>query len=230
MAIDRKAYINTLYKGDAQLPRTLANPGTWGYATRRLPGRLGRAARADPGRREGQAADQGRRRHRQDDRHRHVERDQPAQHRRQRRPPGGDGIGLKAKLKSVSAANYINFFTDPEGARGRRRVPHASTTPTTPIRPRSTTRSPCRRQPELRRLRGPADHRRRSKARAARPTRRSARRHVARGRRPIMQTLPWIPLRGAEHGADHGQARSPARRPRSCTWAARGRNDRRPSG
>ena len=30
-ALDRKAYIQNVYHGDAQLPRTLANPGTWGY-------------------------------------------------------------------------------------------------------------------------------------------------------------------------------------------------------
>jgi peptide/nickel transport system substrate-binding protein len=32
MAIDRKAYIDAAFKGDAQLPNALANPGTWGYA------------------------------------------------------------------------------------------------------------------------------------------------------------------------------------------------------
>ncbi len=31
-AIDRRAYIASSYKGSALLPRTLANPGTWGYA------------------------------------------------------------------------------------------------------------------------------------------------------------------------------------------------------
>jgi peptide/nickel transport system substrate-binding protein len=31
MAIDRQGYISTIYHGQAQLPRTLANPGTWGY-------------------------------------------------------------------------------------------------------------------------------------------------------------------------------------------------------
>ena len=30
----------------------------------------------------------------------------------------GEAIGLKAKLKSVSAANYINFFIDPEARKG----------------------------------------------------------------------------------------------------------------
>ena len=84
MAIDRKAYINTLYKGYAQLPRTLANPGTWGYEQRRLPGRLGQAARADPGRGQGQAARQGGGRDRQDDRDRHPQRDQLAADRGQR--------------------------------------------------------------------------------------------------------------------------------------------------
>jgi len=32
MAIDRKSYIDAAFKGDAQLPNALANPGTWGYA------------------------------------------------------------------------------------------------------------------------------------------------------------------------------------------------------
>src|SRR4051794_35542873 len=31
LAIDRKAYIQSVYHGSAQMPRTLANPGTWGY-------------------------------------------------------------------------------------------------------------------------------------------------------------------------------------------------------
>lgn len=30
MALDRKAYIKATYQGDAQMPNTLANPGTWG--------------------------------------------------------------------------------------------------------------------------------------------------------------------------------------------------------
>ena len=32
MAIDRQPLIDQLYKGAAQLPRALSNPGTWGYA------------------------------------------------------------------------------------------------------------------------------------------------------------------------------------------------------
>ena len=35
-----------------------------------------------------------------------------------------NAIGMKATLKSVSAANYINFFIDPKARDGRRRVLH----------------------------------------------------------------------------------------------------------
>ena len=35
-----------------------------------------------------------------------------------------EAIGLKVKLKSVSAPNYINFFTDPKARAGRRRLHH----------------------------------------------------------------------------------------------------------
>ena len=38
-------------------------------------------------------------------------------------------IGLKVKIDSVSAANYINFFTDARGAQGHRHVLRPSNYP-----------------------------------------------------------------------------------------------------
>ncbi|HVP01447.1 MAG TPA: ABC transporter substrate-binding protein [Solirubrobacteraceae bacterium] len=118
MAVDRQAYINTLYKGYAQLPRTLANPGTWGYEKdvfqrdwNRLPeptldvakgkqlvqqagatGKtivIGTSSEINSLETAANAIAQA-----------------------------AQSIGLKAKLKSVSAANYINFFTDPKARKG----------------------------------------------------------------------------------------------------------------
>ena len=45
--------------------------------------------------------------------------------------------GSRCTLKSVSAANYINFFIDPKAARGASTGSSPSTTPTTPTRPAS---------------------------------------------------------------------------------------------
>ena len=44
LAIDRKAYIQNVYHGDAQLPADARQPGHVGLRPRRLPGRLGQAA------------------------------------------------------------------------------------------------------------------------------------------------------------------------------------------
>jgi peptide/nickel transport system substrate-binding protein len=118
MAIDRQAYINTLYKGYAQLPRTLANPGTWGYEKSVFQADWDN--RPDP-------------------------KMNVAKGKQLIQQAGAEGkeivigtsseinsletaanavrqaaisVGLKAKLKSVSAANYINFFTDPKARAG----------------------------------------------------------------------------------------------------------------
>ena len=113
-AIDRRAYIASAYKGTALLPRTLANPGTWGYGRDvfqadwdRLPEpeldveagrRLVEGAGAT-----GQTITIG------------MTEEIPnlatvAQVVR----TAAEAIGLKVKLKAVSAANYINFFVDPK--------------------------------------------------------------------------------------------------------------------
>ena len=160
MAIDRKAYINTLYSGYAQLPRTLANPGTWGYERDvfqkdwdSLPEPTQDVAKGKQLVKEAGATGKtiviGT--------SSEINSLQTAANAVRQ---AAISIGLKAKLKSVSAANYINFFTDAPGAQGRRRVRHGQL-------PR--LRRPGRalqhvrrqgRQPELRRLRGSADHRR----------------------------------------------------------------------
>jgi peptide/nickel transport system substrate-binding protein len=118
MAIDRKAYISTLYKGYAKLPRTLANPGTWGYQKdvfqadwNKLPDPALNVAKAKQLIQQAGAAGQ------------EIvigtsseinSLETAANAVRQ----AAISIGLKAKLKSVSAANYINFFTDPKARVG----------------------------------------------------------------------------------------------------------------
>jgi peptide/nickel transport system substrate-binding protein len=118
MAIDRQAYINTLYKGYATMPRTLANPGTWGYEKDvfqadwdNLPEPKMNVAKAKQLIQQAHAAGQ------------EIvigtsseinSLETAANAVRQ----AAISIGLKARLKSVSAANYINFFTDPKAREG----------------------------------------------------------------------------------------------------------------
>jgi peptide/nickel transport system substrate-binding protein len=114
MAIDRQPLIDQLYKGAATLPRALSGSGTWGYAPGvfqaawdALPDpvvdlegakalikeagaegktiRLGTSSELIPLNTEAQAVQSA-----------------------------AESIGLKAELESTSAANYINFFIDPE--------------------------------------------------------------------------------------------------------------------
>jgi peptide/nickel transport system substrate-binding protein len=118
LAIDRKAYIQNVYHGDAQLPRTLANPGTWGYGKD--------VFQADWDKRPDPAQDVAK----------------AKQLMQQAGAAGktitlgmtsevqqlataanairsaGDAIGLKVKFKAVSAQNFINFFTDPKAREG----------------------------------------------------------------------------------------------------------------
>jgi peptide/nickel transport system substrate-binding protein len=114
LAMDRQAYINSSYKGNALLPRTLANPGTWGYgrgvfeadwdklpqpdqdvdAAKRLVEEAGAA---------GQTITIG------------TSEEIPSIASAVTTVRGAaEAIGLTVKLKSVSAANYINFFIDPK--------------------------------------------------------------------------------------------------------------------
>jgi peptide/nickel transport system substrate-binding protein len=118
MAIDRHAYIQTLYKGYALLPRTLANPGTWGYQrdvfekdwdsqpdpafdvtkAKQLVKAAGGGSKTLV---IGTSAE--------------VNSLQTAANAVRQ---AAVSMGLKAKFKSVSAANYINFFTDPKARQG----------------------------------------------------------------------------------------------------------------
>ena len=118
MAVDRKAYINTLYKGYARMPRTLANPGTWGYEKDvfqadwdKLPEPARNVAKAKQLIQQAGAAGK------------EIvigtssevnSLETAANAVRQ----AAISIGLKARLKSVSAANYINFFTDAKAREG----------------------------------------------------------------------------------------------------------------
>jgi peptide/nickel transport system substrate-binding protein len=118
LAIDRKAYIDTLYKGYAQLPRTLANPGTWGYQKD--------VFQADWNKRPEPKMDVAKAKQLIQQAHAAGQEivigtsseinslETAANAVRQ----AAISIGLKARLKSVSAANYINFFTDPKARVG----------------------------------------------------------------------------------------------------------------
>jgi peptide/nickel transport system substrate-binding protein len=118
LAIDRKAYINTLYKGYAQLPRTLANPGTWGYEKDVF--QTDWNNRPDPtmnvakGKQLIQQAGASGKEIVIGTSSEINSLETAANAVRQ----AAISVGLKAKLKSVSAANYINFFTDPKARAG----------------------------------------------------------------------------------------------------------------
>ncbi|HEY4097562.1 MAG TPA: ABC transporter substrate-binding protein [Baekduia sp.] len=118
MAIDRKAYIDTLYHGDAQLPRTLANPGTWGYAKDvfqadwdKLPDPTvdvakGKQLVTDAGA-TGKTITLGM-----------TSEVSTINSSATAIRSAGESIGLKVKFKAVSAQNFINFFTDPKAREG----------------------------------------------------------------------------------------------------------------
>jgi peptide/nickel transport system substrate-binding protein len=115
MAIDRKPYIDAAFKGDAQLPNALANPGTWGYsksvfesAWNALPD----YAKPDIARAKkliqqagatGKSLEIG------------FSNEIPQlQVEAAAVEQAAKAIGLKIKLKPYSAAEWINVFTDPK--------------------------------------------------------------------------------------------------------------------
>jgi peptide/nickel transport system substrate-binding protein len=118
MAIDRQGIIDTVYKGAAILPRTITNPGSWGYgrdvfqkAWDALPDpkldltaakALIKAAGA-----EGKPITIGTS---SELTSLNVEATSIQ--------AAAEAIGLKASLHSVSAANYINFFIDAKARQG----------------------------------------------------------------------------------------------------------------
>ena len=118
MAIDRKAMIDTIFRGAALMPKALTPPGTWGYARSvfqsgydKLPvlkqditaakklivdaGATGKTITLGISSELNDVALEG-----------------------GAYQTAGQAIGLTVKLKSVSAANYINFFTDPNARAG----------------------------------------------------------------------------------------------------------------
>jgi len=118
MAIDRKAYINALYGGYGVLPRTLANPGTWGYERdvfrkdwNSLPEPTQDVAKAKQLVQQAGATGKtiviGT-----------SSEINPLQIEAEAIRQAALSIGLKAKFKSASAANFINFFTDASARKG----------------------------------------------------------------------------------------------------------------
>jgi peptide/nickel transport system substrate-binding protein len=115
MAIDRKAYIDAAFKGDAQLPNTLANPGTWGYAknvfeaawnalpNHAKPDIAGAKKLIQQAGATGKSVEIG------------FSNEIPQlQVEAAAVEQAAKAIGLKVKLKPFSAAEWINVFTDPK--------------------------------------------------------------------------------------------------------------------
>jgi len=118
LAIDRKAYIQNVYHGDAQLPRTLANPGTWGYGrdvfqadwdARPAPAQDLAKAKAlmQQAGAAGKTITLGM-----------TSEVQQLNTAANAIRSAGEAIGLTVKFKAVSAQNFINFFTDPKARVG----------------------------------------------------------------------------------------------------------------
>ena len=131
-------------------------------------------------------------------------------------------IGLKAKLKSVSAANYINFFTDPEARKGvdgfiTVNYPDfadpAAFYNTFAIKGGSQNYSGFEDAgitKALEEARTTSDQRKRAEL-------------TAEAGDLIMEHAAVAPARGAEHDRRHGQGDHRRARPRSSTWADPGR-------
>jgi peptide/nickel transport system substrate-binding protein len=118
LALNRQAIINSVYKGAALMPRWLSNPGTFGYgkqvftkaynsspvitqniaAAKKLVQQAGATGKTITIGTSSQLAD--------------ISADTGAYQ------AAAQAIGLKVVLKSVSAQNYINFFTDPKARAG----------------------------------------------------------------------------------------------------------------
>jgi peptide/nickel transport system substrate-binding protein len=118
LAIDRKAYIQTVYKGGAQMPRTLANPGSWGYSRQtfeadwaKLPEPAQDVAKAkglvEAAGASGKTITLGM-----------TSEVSNLNSAANAIRSAGQAIGLKVKFKAVSAQNFINFFTDPKAREG----------------------------------------------------------------------------------------------------------------
>jgi peptide/nickel transport system substrate-binding protein len=118
LAIDRQGFINAVYKGAAQLPRTITNPGTWGYghqvfqdAWNALPEPKKNIAEAKKLIQEAGATGKT------------ITLGMSPQLNNINTEAvmfqsAGQQIGLKVNLHPVSAANYIDFFIDPKARAG----------------------------------------------------------------------------------------------------------------
>jgi peptide/nickel transport system substrate-binding protein len=118
LALNRQAIINSVYRGAALMPRWLSNPGTFGYGkqvftsaynsspvlaqniaeAKKLVQQAGATGKTITIGTSSQLAD--------------ISADTGAYQ------AAAQAIGLKVVLKSVSAQNYINFFTDPKARAG----------------------------------------------------------------------------------------------------------------
>ena len=118
LAVDRQGFINAVYKGAAQLPRTLANPGTWGYGKDVFQKAWDALPEPTPNMAEakkliGQAGVKGQT----------ITLGMSSQLNNINTEAlafqaAGQELGLTVKLHSVSAQNYINFFIDPNARKG----------------------------------------------------------------------------------------------------------------
>ncbi len=118
LALDRQGIIDTVYKGAALMPKALSPPGTWGYgrdvfqsAWDALPDMTQNIDQARQLIQEAGAAGKT------------ITLGMSSELNNLAVEAGayqaaGEAIGLKVKLKSVSAANYINFFIDAKARAG----------------------------------------------------------------------------------------------------------------
>jgi peptide/nickel transport system substrate-binding protein len=118
MALDRQGIIDTIYKGAALMPRALSAPGTWGYGksvfqsawdalpepTQNIPEAKKLIQEAGA---QGETITIG-----MSSELNNLATEASAYQ------AAGKAIGLNVKLKSVSAANYINFFIDAKARAG----------------------------------------------------------------------------------------------------------------
>ena len=114
LALNRQAIINSVYQGAAQLPRWLANPGTFGYGKAVFDAAYGSSPVLTQNIAEArklvmQAGDTGKTITIGTSSQLAAIAEVTAAYQ-----AAAQAIGLKVILKSVSAQDYINFFTDPK--------------------------------------------------------------------------------------------------------------------
>ena len=114
LALDRQAIINSVYQGAAQLPRWLSNPGTFGYGKAVFDAAYGSSPVltqniAEATKLVKQAGDTGKTITIGTTSQLAVIAGVTAAYQ-----AAAQAIGLKVILKSVSAQNYVTFFTDPK--------------------------------------------------------------------------------------------------------------------